>query len=235
MQRILTILFLITPLLLSANDEHALLRRDMVETQIVRRGITDERLIEAMLKVERHKFVPLQWEHYAYEDGPLPIGYNQTISQPYIVALMTQLLDLKGDEKVLEIGTGSGYQAAILGELAKEVYTIEILEPLANQAQDRLKKLGYNNINVKCGDGFLGWPEFAPYDAIIVTCAPTEIPPKLIEQLVQGGRMVLPLEYTHQKLKLGQAYQELKLLIKEKGKIKIKAIIPVKFVPMIRE
>jgi protein-L-isoaspartate(D-aspartate) O-methyltransferase len=156
----------------------------------------------------------------------LPIGEGQTISQPYIVALMTELLELKGDEKVLEIGTGSGYQAAILAELAKEVYTIEIIEKLAQTAKERLEKLGYQNIKVKAGDGYLGWPEVAPFDAIIVTCAPPFIPEPLQEQLKEGGRMVIPV---------GTAYQELKLIRKEKGKIKVKAIIPVRFVPMTGE
>lgn len=197
----------------------------MVEEQIIARGIRDERVIQAMLKVERDQFVPENLRQFAYEDRPLPIGYGQTISQPYIVALMTSLLGLKGDEKVLEIGTGSGYQAAILAELTKEVYTIEIIPQLAKQAESRLKKLGYKNVKVKCGDGFEGWPEYAPFDCIIVTCAPEEIPPLLIQQLKEGGRMVIPV---------GKFWQELKLVVKENGKIKVKDIIPVRFVPMIR-
>lgn len=197
----------------------------MVEEQIIARGIRDERVIQAMLKVERDQFVPENLRQFAYEDRPLPIGYGQTISQPYIVALMTSLLGLKGDEKVLEIGTGSGYQAAILAELTKEVYTIEIIPQLAKQAESRLKKLGYKNVKVKCGDGFEGWPEYAPFDCIIVTCAPEEIPPLLIQQLKEGGRMVIPV---------GKFWQELKLVVKENDKIKIKDIIPVRFVPMIR-
>lgn len=202
------------------------LREEMVKTQIAARGIKDKRVLEAMHKVERHKFVPKLWQHLAYEDYPLPIGEGQTISQPYIVALMTELLQLKGNEKVLEIGTGSGYQAAILAELAKEVYTIEILLPLANRAEKLLSELGYKNIKVKCADGYLGWPQNAPFDAIIVTCAPEEIPKDLIEQLAEGGRMVIPV---------GEAYQELKLLVKVKGKIEQKDIIPVRFVPMMRK
>jgi protein-L-isoaspartate(D-aspartate) O-methyltransferase len=203
-----------------------ILRKKMIETQIEARGIKDKRVLEAMLKVERHKFVPESQKPFAYEDRPLPIGYGQTISQPYIVALMTELLELRGKEKVLEIGTGSGYQAAILAELAKEVYTIEIIEGLAKEAQKRLADLGYKNIKVKVGDGYLGWPEVSPFDAIVVTCAPEEIPPALIEQLKEGGKMVIPV---------GEFFQELKLVSKKEGKILIKNIIPVSFVPMIRE
>jgi protein-L-isoaspartate(D-aspartate) O-methyltransferase len=201
-------------------------RKRMVEEQIIARGVKDEAVIKAMLKVPRHKFVPKGLESFAYLDRPLPIGEGQTISQPYIVALMTELAQLKGEEKVLEIGTGSGYQAAILAELAREVYTIEILEPLATQAEERLKEMGYHNIKVKWGDGFLGWPQYAPFDAIIVTCAPPDIPPKLVEQLAIGGRMVIPV---------GERFQELKLIVKEEEKIKVKDIIPVRFVPMIRK
>lgn len=201
------------------------LREGMVRYQIEERGITDKGVLEAMRKVERHRFVPLSIQHLAYEDMPLPIGEGQTISQPYIVALMTEVLQLKGKEKVLEIGTGSGYQAAILAELAKEVYTIEILPGLANRAEELLKELGYKNIKVKCGDGYLGWAEFAPFDCIIVTCAPPEIPQSLIEQLKDGGSMVLPV---------GTEFQKLKLLLKENGKVKEKDIIPVRFVPMLR-
>jgi protein-L-isoaspartate(D-aspartate) O-methyltransferase len=223
-------LFLLLLFLLSeggaAKDDFTQARRWMVETQIKRRGIKDKRVLQALLRVERHKFVPPKLRAYAYNDTPLPIGEGQTISQPYIVALMTELLQLRGQEKVLEIGTGSGYQAAILAELAKEVYTIEILPKLASSAEKRLKELGYKNIKVKCGDGYLGWPAEAPFDAIIVTCAPPHIPKPLQEQLAEGGRMVIPV---------GVHYQELKLVIKEKGKIKVKEIIPVRFVPMTGE
>jgi len=210
----------------SAQRDFKGLREEMVRAQIEARGIKDKRVLEAMLKVERHRFVPLVLQDLAYEDEPLPIGEGQTISQPYIVALMTELLQLKGNEKVLEIGTGSGYQAAILGELAREVYTIEILPTLAEQAEELLSDLGYENIKVKCGDGYLGWPEFSPFDAIIVTCAPEEVPQSLVEQLAEGGRMVIPV---------GETYQELKLLVKLKGKIEEKNIIPVRFVPMVRK
>lgn len=205
------------------NENFNFLRKKMVETQIIARGVKDKRVLEAMLKVERHKFVPLNLQKYAYEDYPLEIGEDQTISQPYIVALMTELLELKGNEKVLEIGTGSGYQAAILAELCKEVYTIEIIPSLARRAKGLLKKLEYKNIKVKIGDGFYGWKEYAPFDGIIVTCAPATIPPKLIEQLAEGGRMVIPV---------GDIYQELLLIRKIKGKLIKKSIIPVRFVPM---
>ncbi len=197
----------------------------MVETQIAKRGIKDSRVLAAMRKVERHLFVPRGYMSLAYSDRALPIGFDQTISQPYIVALMTELLELKGGEKVLEIGTGSGYQAAILAELAGEVFTIELLEPLAKRAGSLLASLGYSNIMAKCGDGFLGWPEYAPFDAIIVTCAPEDIPPPLISQLAEGGRLVIPV---------GAGWQELKLLRKTKNGVIAQDIIPVRFVPMLR-
>jgi len=179
-----------------------------------------------MLKVERHLFVPENLGSSAYSDQPLPIGEGQTISQPYIVALMTELLDLNGEEKVLEIGTGSGYQAAILAELAKEVYTIEIVEELASTARERLLKLRYRNITVKAGDGYLGWPEVAPFDAIIVTAAPDHIPAPLLDQLKEGGRMVIPV---------GMYTQELKKILKRAGKFETTNVIPVLFVPMTGE
>ncbi len=201
-------------------------RGRMVEEQIKIRGIKDRRVLEAMRKVERHRFVPGHLRHLAYADYPLPIGEEQTISQPYIVALMTELLALKGTERILEIGTGSGYQAAILAELAKEVYTIEILEPLARQSERLLKELNYTNVKVKHGDGFLGWPEFAPFDGIIVTCAPDKIPPPLLEQLAEGGSLVIPV---------GVLWQDLKLVRKSKGRIREEDVIPVRFVPMLRD
>jgi len=200
-------------------------RAAMVTEQIQKRGIKDARVLEAIRKVKRHLFVPSGYRLLAYADSPLPIGMGQTISQPYIVALMTELLNLKGDEKVLEIGTGSGYQAAILAELTKEVYTIEILEPLARQAEKLLAELGYRNIYVKTGDGFLGWPEQSPFDAIIVTCAPEEIPAPLIEQLAEGGRLFIPV---------GAHWQNLKLVQKREGDLITKDIIPVRFVPMLK-
>jgi len=202
------------------------MREKMVETQIKARGVKDPRVLSALLKIERHRFVPEKYLDSAYSDQPLPIGEGQTISQPYIVALMTELLELKGNEKVLEIGTGSGYQAAVLAELAKEVYTIEIIEPLASTARERLSELGYQNVKVKAGDGYLGWPEVAPFDAIIVTAAPDHIPQPLVEQLKEGGRMVLPL---------GTFTQELKKIVKRSGKMETIDVIPVLFVPMTGE
>lgn len=210
------------------NDYFEIKRQRMVEEQIKQRGITNENLLSAMLRVKRHLFVPQQLQSSAYQDNPLPIGEDQTISQPYIVALMTELLSLDGGERVLEIGTGSGYQAAILAELAQEVYTIEILPVLAERSKRVLNDLGYENIFVKKGDGFLGWPEHAPFDAIIVTCAPEEIPEPLIKQLAEGGRMVIPVGKQWR-------WQELKLVEKENGELIITNIAPVRFVPMLRE
>lgn len=203
-------------------------RKKMVEYQIKRRGIKDEKVLQAMLKVPRHLLIPKKNWDLAYADQPVPIGEGQTISQPYIVALMTELLELKGEEKVLEIGTGSGYQAAILAELSKEVYTIEIIESLGKRAEENLKKLGYKNIKVKIGDGFLGWPDYAPFDAIIVTCAVPQVPPPLIEQLKEGGKIVIPL---------GEelSYQTLTVVEKKKGKLIYKDITGVIFVPMTGE
>jgi protein-L-isoaspartate(D-aspartate) O-methyltransferase len=211
---------------LSPEGDFKTMRERMVETQIKTRGVKDDRVLAAMLKVERHLFVPKDLQTSAYSDQPLPIGEGQTISQPYIVALMTQLLELKGDEKVLEVGTGSGYQAAILAELAKEVYTIEIVEKLASSSEKILLELGYKNIKVKAGDGYLGWPDAAPFDAIVVTCAPDHIPKPLLNQLKEGGRMVVPV---------GAYTQELKKIVKRSGKIETTDVIPVIFVPMTGE
>jgi len=207
-------------------DEYAFARERMVSSQIVARGVSDELVLAAMRKVPRHEFVPEELKPRAYEDNPLPIGEDQTISQPYIVALMTELLKLKGGEKVLEIGTGSGYQAAVLAEIAKEVYTIEIIEPLARTAEERLSKMGYENITVKCGDGYKGWEEHAPFDGVIVTCAPDHVPQPLVDQLTVGGRMVIPV---------GDYFQELKVLTKTEDGVKEKNVIPVRFVPMTGE
>jgi len=208
-------------------EEFIKARETMVRTQIEARGIRDERILKVMRMVPRHRFVLPIYQRMAHSDRPLPIGFNQTISQPYIVALMTESLKLKGDEKVLEIGTGSGYQAAILAELAKEVYTIEIISGLAKRAEKTLKKLGYKNIKVKCGDGYLGWPEYASFDAIIVTCAPDHIPQPLIDQLAEGGRMVIPIADTYP--------QRLTLIQKKKGKIVQEIITGCMFVPMTGE
>lgn len=201
-------------------------RKSMVEYQIKARGVTDTLVLNAMLKVERHLFVPENSQNRAYEDEPLPIGHGQTISQPYIVAYMTEQIDLDESEKVLEIGTGSGYQAAVLSEIAKEVYTIEIVPELAAKAAEVLKKLSYNNVHVRTGDGYLGWPEAAPFDAIIVTAAPAHIPQPLVDQLKIGGRMIIPV---------GEFNQDLILLERTKEGIEEKKKIPVRFVPMTGE
>ncbi len=201
-------------------------RARMVEQQVKARGIKDPRVLQAMLTVRRHLFVPPHYRHRAYEDSPLPIGEGQTISQPYIVALMTELLELKGGERVLEIGTGSGYQAAILAELAKEVYTIEILAPLARRAEHVLKEAGYRNIRARVGDGFMGWSECAPFDGIMVTAAPEKIPEPLLAQLAEKGRLVIPV---------GTHWQELTLVRKTGGRTTATNIAPVRFVPLLRE
>lgn len=201
-------------------------REIMVKEQIEARGIKDKRVLMAMRKIKRHLFVPHEYADLAYKDAPLPIGEGQTISQPYIVALMTELAKFSGSEKVLEIGTGSGYQTAALAELASEVYTIEILESLANRAKTLLSELGYQNVRVKCGDGYLGWPEHAPFDAIIVTCAPDKIPETLIEQLADNARLVIPV---------GNLLQELKVVKKINNEIVTTDIIPVRFVPMLHK
>ncbi|MFW6289772.1 MAG: protein-L-isoaspartate(D-aspartate) O-methyltransferase [Mariniphaga sp.] len=201
------------------------LRNRMVRTQIKDRGITDERILEAFRNVERHKFVPDPYIPYAYNDSPLPIAEGQTISQPYIVAYMTDALELKKNDKVLEIGTGSGYQAAILAEICDSVFTIEIFESLGQNARSLFNRLGYDNIMTKIGDGYKGWPQYAPFDAIIVTASPERIPEPLKEQLAEGGRMIIPVG--------DENIQHLVLLRKRKGKIREEQILPVRFVPMI--
>jgi protein-L-isoaspartate(D-aspartate) O-methyltransferase len=174
-------------------DSYTEVRRSMVEYQIESRGVHDPRVVTAMEAVPRHEFVPEEYLQSAYSDGPLPIGYGQTISQPYIVALMTELLELEEGDRVLEIGTGSGYQAAILAEIVREVYTVEIIPELAESARERLDRLGYGTVVSANADGYFGWEEYAPYDAIIVTAAPDHVPPSLVEQLKDGGRMVIPV------------------------------------------
>jgi len=202
-------------------------RQRMVQEQLVPRGIKEGRVLAAMAKVPREEFVPADARAATYEDGPLPIGHGQTISQPYIVAFMTEQLRSKPSDRVLEIGTGSGYQAAILAELTAEVYTIEIVEPLAKNAEVTLQRLGYKNVHVKVGDGYSGWLEHAPFDAIIVTCAPDHVPQQLTDQLKDGGRMVIPV---------GERFaQQLYLLEKQNGRLRESAVLPVRFVPMTRE
>jgi len=205
------------------DTSYAASRERMVAYQIEARGISDPRVLAAMRKVERHLFVPEEYRVYSYSDGPLPIGEGQTISQPYIVAIMTELLDLQGQERVLEIGTGSGYQAAILGEIAKEVYTIEIVENLGRRAGALLDSLGYKNVKVRIGDGYAGWPEVAPFDAIMLTAAPPKIPQPLLDQLAEHGLLVAPV---------GENFQTLQLVEKIDGKLKYHDILPVRFVPM---
>ncbi len=199
----------------------------MLDRQLRGRGITDPRTLRAMASVAREKFVPPELRARAYDDRPLPIGYGQTISQPYIVALMTEQIQPKPGQRVLEIGTGSGYQAAVLSELVAEVYSIEIVRPLAQRAEGLLRELGYKNVHVKAGDGYKGWPEHAPFDAIIVTAAPDHVPKPLIEQLREGGRMIIPVGES--------AAQNLYLLEKRDGQVKQTAVIPVKFVPFTRD
>lgn len=201
---------------------YAALRRKMVETQIIRRGVKDPLVLSAMRSVPRHEFVSEDQRSHAYEDRPLPIGEDQTISQPYIVALMSELLELKGTEKVLEVGTGSGYQAAVLAEIVQEVFTVEILKTLMEEAQECLKYLYYKNIHVRHGDAYQGWPEEAPFDGIIVTAASKKVPEPLLDQLVTGGRLVMPI---------GDFYQELVVITNQEG-IKKRRVIPVRFVPM---
>jgi len=202
-------------------------RMQMVERQIKARGVTDKATLDACMKVPRHRFVLPQYINSAYSDSPLPIEEGQTISQPYIVAFMTEALNLKRTDKVLEIGTGSGYQAAILAEICDSVFTIEIFPKLGNKATKIFTELGYKNIFIKIGDGYQGWPEHAPFDAIIVTCSPTSIPKPLKDQLAEGGRMIIPV---------GQQYsQSLVLLEKRNGKLREEKVLPVRFVPMINE
>jgi protein-L-isoaspartate(D-aspartate) O-methyltransferase len=207
----------------SPANEYKKERRQMVDEHIRSRGIADSSVLKAMEKVPRHVFVPAPLRHLAYADHPLPIGQDQTISQPAIVAYMTEAADISKKEKVLEIGTGSGYQAAILGEVSKEVYSIEIIPELAERARRVLNELGYQNVFVKTGNGYLGWPEHAPFDAIVVTAAPDEIPQALIDQLAVRGKMVIPV---------GTTNQEMVIVEKNRKGVTEKRTIPVRFVPM---
>jgi protein-L-isoaspartate(D-aspartate) O-methyltransferase len=208
-------------------DDYGKERAQMVQNQIKQRGIKDQRVLDAMSKVERQKFVPAEYRSEAYNDYPVPIGSGQTISQPYIVAFMTETLGLGENDKVLEVGTGSGYQAAVLAEICDSVFTIEIIPDLGEKAANLLKELGYKNVRVKVGDGYLGWPEHAPFKGIIVTCSPTHVPKPLEEQLAEGGRMIIPV---------GPVYsQELVLLEKKEGLLIQRDVLPVRFVPMVNE
>jgi protein-L-isoaspartate(D-aspartate) O-methyltransferase len=214
---------------IAADMQHAAARKRMVQGQLVAPGrdITNRLVLEAMGRVPRHEFVPANLRSDAYDDHPLPIGYGQTISQPYIVAFMTEQLNPSPADRVLEVGTGSGYQAAVLSGLVKEVYTIEIVEPLAHRAEADLKRLGYTNVHGRAGDGYKGWPEAAPFDSIIVTCAPEQVPQPLIDQLREGGRMIIPVGPLEE--------QSLYLLRKKDGKVERQTVLAVRFVPMTRK
>lgn len=225
---LLAYLLFLPEVVLAQADPYLKERTQMVERQLKLRGIKDEKVLTAMLKVKRHLFVDEKYRDRAYGDHPLPIGEGQTISQPYVVALMTEALNLKGDEKVLEIGTGSGYQAAILAEIAKEVFTVEIRKSLYESARNRLESLGYKNVRIKNADGYFGWEEYKPFDAIIVTAAANHIPPPLLAQLKDGGRLVIPLGSTI-------LYQNLTLVQKQGQKFKLTELCPVSFVPMVGE
>jgi len=206
-------------------DEYAVARKSMVDTQLRVRDVTDEKVLKVMEKVPRHAYMPVNMRQYSYEDHPVPIGYGQTISQPYIVALMTQELDVDEDDRVLEIGTGSGYQASVLAELVDEVYTIEIIWDLAVGANQTIKQQGYENIFVKYGDGYYGWPDKAPFDAIIVTAAANHIPPQLLNQLKDGGKLIIPLGETLR-------FQTLTIVKKSGDDLDTRFITGVRFVPL---
>ncbi len=218
-------------LLLSASSLHpdgdgrdfAQEREEMVATQVAARGVRDPLTLAAMRKVPRHLFVPPASVGQAHDDHPVPIGHGQTISQPYVVGFMTEVLGLRGGETVLEVGTGCGYQAAVLAEIAARVYTVEIVAPLAAEAEERLKRLGYANVSVRAGDGYLGWPEAAPFDAVIVTAAAPRVPEPLKQQLKDGGRLILPL---------GEEWQELVLMTRRGQRFEERRVLPVRFVPM---
>jgi protein-L-isoaspartate(D-aspartate) O-methyltransferase len=221
------IVFFLWLLPVQQEQDFAKLREEMVKTQIEKRGVKDAATLVALRKTPRHLFVPNNVLDDAYDDRPLPIGYGQTISQPFIVAYMTEIVKPKPDHRVLEIGTGSGYQAAVLAEIVKEVYTIEIVDSLGSQARNRLSKLNYKNITVKTGDGYYGWKDKSPFDAIVVTAAAEHIPPPLIEQLKEGGRMIIPI---------GSPFmvQQLMLVEKKGGKTRTSSLMPVRFVPFKR-
>lgn len=208
-----------------APDAESHARERMVDEQIRARGIASQPVLDAMRRVPRHRFVPEPYRHMAYTDQPLPIGLDQTISQPYIVAYMTDAAEISPGDRVLEIGTGSGYQAAILAELAREVYTVELLPELATRAEGVLREFGYTNVHVRTGDGYAGWPEHAPFDAIVVTAAPDHVPPALVEQLAVNGRMVIPV---------GRGEQQMRVITKTARGVVEERTLPVRFVPLVR-
>lgn len=208
-------------------QEYARRREEMTRSQILARGIRDSAVLRAMRTVPRHRFVPENLRNDAYDDRPLPIGFGQTISQPYIVALMTELLRLKPGDRVLEIGTGSGFQAAVLGEICDSVWTMEIIDELASSARDRLKRLGYDRVSVRSGDGYYGWSDRGPFDAVMVTAAAEHIPPPLVSQLADNGRMVIPVGHPF-------FVQNLVLVEKRDGAVTTRTILPVRFVPLTR-
>ena len=210
---------------IDAEDRHSARRARMVAEQIEARGVRDRRVLAAMSTVPRHLFVPDALREDAYDDTPLPIGFGQTISQPYIVAYMTELLRVEPAHKVLEIGTGSGYQAAVLAEVAANVYSVELLPELAERATATLKSAGYGNVRVRTGDGYQGWPEHAPFDRIIVTAAPDAVPPALVDQLAEEGRLVIPV---------GTASQFIRIVTRRNGRLREETTIPVRFVPLVR-
>ena len=223
--KIIFIFGLLSPL--TQLQDYSKMRDAMIKTQLEARGIRDSTILAAMRKVPRHRFVPANQAAYAYEDTPLPIGYGQTISQPFVVAYMTSMVKPQAGQTVLEIGTGSGYQAAVLAEIVKQVYTIEIVAPLGKEAAERLKNLTYKNIEVKIGDGYAGWKEHAPFDAIVVTAAAPYVPVPLKEQLKDGGRMIIPVGASDEE-------QQLMLIEKSGNKYKTRSMMPVRFVPFIR-
>ncbi len=219
---------LLCPLTGTAEDSFSMARQRMVyELSHCRQSITNAQVLAAMGKVPRHEFVPAHEQSQAYLNRPLPIGHGQPISEPYVVAFMTEKIEPRPTDRVLEIGTGSGYQAAVLAELTAQVYTIEIIKDLADRAAATLQRLGYTNVSVRAGDGYLGWPEAAPFDAIIVTCSPEKVPQPLIDQLKEGGRMIIPIGPSNR--------QELVLLHKHDGKLDRQAVLPIHFVPMTGE